>query len=201
MSILSPVTEILLPNADGTVNNWSPSTGSDIWALLDDYDPTSPSNTYATTTTLAANFIVGFPSLSVTSSDIVGGTLHSVAAYAYLYVNGGRHDSCDIRQILNWNDDGSVSQVGYINHLNVISKWQGEPRLIYSENDADPSKVNDYEVETVYLTQSSSGLEVRVEHIWLEVKYTLKVNTYDDQFNRIIVTQGTSELTSGTIVI
>ncbi len=196
MPILSQVTEILLPNSDGTNTGWGTDTGA-CWSDVDANDASS-----CRSDTVGQHFTVRFPDLSVSADDINGGLVDSISAYTWLFLDSpDRAHAVDIKQQLYWNDGGSLTEVGGITHSGVIAKYQTQVWPITSESNADPSKINDYEIKTTYMTQNAAGLMARIIHIYLVVKYTPKVATYNSNVNNVHISSGNTNISSGNIFI
>ena len=191
MSFLSPITEKLLPDSNGTISGWSTTSGGGAYVDVDADD-----TNYVTSTSVGSTFIVGFENLSVSS----GVTINWIKAYNIIFLNSpDRSHAIDIKMELKLADGTGVDGT---THSNVINKWITEVNLFANVTSiTDISAINGLQVLTTYSAQNAAGIEANVDHIFLQVNYTPSVETYDDTLNNITMTSGTSTLTEGTIIL
>ncbi len=197
MAILDSVTEILLPDSNGSITNWSTTSGggakSDV--ATDDTD-------YITSTTLGALFNVGFANLSVASAQIISVQLNTImgtnsttrghnVTCRYEYELAGKA----IAAAEDFTAENRDIATDRIKEGTVLTQM-GDPLTSWAVSD-----VNSISMNVTYQAQSDAGIDAAVDYICLKVKYKPIVQTYNNTINNPHIASGNISISSGNIFI
>ena len=160
----------LLPNADVTNSPaWTLSTGSDIWALLDDDVTGTPSGEAKQITGTAAGKVC---TLAFTDFDETGVTIDSVQP-VIICNNNGRGQSYEIKiQIMD--DTGSTYYTEGTGTVSASIGWLTKTLTARTTSDGSSAWTNhdlDY-MRMRYTLQAHSGGTSRIGYAFLIVTYT-----------------------------
>ena len=194
MAIIDPITEILLPNENISITNWTATSGGGAHP-----DVSADDTDYITSSTLTGTFAVGFTDLqgdvgsviSVQLNTIFGTTSpvkgHTITLRFNYNISG--------RDIIGLNDD-IVGIEKYLSQNTIVTGTLLNSAL-YSWSE---SSVNALEVQATYQAQNAS-IDAAVDYMFLKVKYFPVLNTYDSTANNTHVTSGNMSISSGNISI
>ena len=197
MAILDSVTEILLPDSNGGITNWSTTSGGGAYP-----DVATNDTDYITSTTIGAVFNVGFANLSVASAQIISVQLNTImgtnsttrghnVTCRYEYELGGKA----IAAAEDYSAENRDIATDRIREGNVITQI-GDPTTNWSLSD-----VNGVSMNVTYSAQSAAGIDAAVDYICLKVKYKPTLTTYNSKINNPHIAAGNISISSGNISI
>ena len=197
MAILDPITEILLPNSNGAITNWSTTSGGGAHP-----DVSTEDTDYITSTTIGADFMVGFTDIQGSVGSIISVQFQTV--FGTESVVRGHNITCRFEYDLSGKSvlphQDISSEFKHLNSNNFqdgnVHTQVGDPLTNWTTGD-----VNNMNIKVTYTAQSHAGINAAVDYICLKVKYRPALDTYNTTINNPHITSGNMSISSGNISI